>query len=119
MRLVFLQLEKGMTRIGALYLTEMTKTSASEFFHKVCDMAENFVGCISNIGPSEMGLEMDLGIMAESLEPSHVDLPFGLNNTHGNKTKLKPLVHGPLFNFIIKLKNHQNALCGNPNYFSF
>ena len=84
-----------MTRIGTLYLAEMTKTSASKFLHKVCDMAENFVGCISNIGPSKMGLEMDLGIMAESLEPSHVDLPFGLNNTHGNKTKLEPFVHGP------------------------
>ena len=82
----------------------MTQTGASKFFHKVCDMAENFMGCISNIGPSKMGLEMDLGIMAKSLEPSHVELPFGLNNTHGNKTKLKPLVHGPLFNFIIKLK---------------
>ena len=104
LHLIFYQLGKGMSRIGALYLTEMTKTSASKFLHKVCDMAENFVGCKSNIGPPKMSFEMDLGIMAKSLEPWHIDLPLGLNNSHGNKAKLKPFVHGPPLNFIIKLK---------------
>ena len=98
-------LEKGMTRIGTLYLAEMTKTSASKFLHKVCDMAENFVGCKSNIGPPKMSFEMDLGIMTKSLEPWHIDLPLGLNNSHGNKAKLKPFVHGPPLDFIVKLKN--------------
>ena len=97
-----------MSRIGALYLTEMTKTSASKFLHKVCDMAENFVGCKSNIGPPKMSFEMDLGIMAKSLEPRHIDLPLGLNNSHGNKAKLKPFVHCPPLNFIIKLKKLHN-----------
>ena len=88
-----------------MYLAEMTQTGASKFLHKVCDVAEYFVGCKSDISPPEMGFEMDLGIMAKSLEPRHIDLPLGLNNSHGNKAKLKPFIHGPPLDFIVKLKN--------------